>query len=143
MRILPIKPKSRYEAVEIEGDIAACAAQLSEFLGVAVRVVHHGDSPGQCDAVSVLEIPSGKFGTSVIAWPGWYVVKTPTGNVHAMNKAEFKDMFVVEKEPKYVISYADCYNNLDSVTVNESGVKARIKILKEQSSRIISISQIP
>ena len=146
MRTLTVKPKSKYEAVRVEGDLAECAKQLKEFLGVSVRVEHHGDSPGQCGAVSVLVVCAGRFGTSesdIIVWPDWYVVKTPTGGIHAMNKAEFKDMFIVEEEPEYIISYADCYNNMDSVTVNASGVKARIKRLKEQSSRIISVSKIP
>ena len=146
MNILTVKPKSKYEAVKVEGDLEECAAQLREFLGVSVRVERHGDSPGQCDAVSVLVVCAGRFGTSesdIIVWPGWYVVKTPTGGIHAMDKAEFKDMFTVEEEPGYVISYTDCYNNMDSVTVNASGVKSCIKRLKEQSSRIIAVSQIP
>ena len=146
MNILTVKPKSTYEAVQVQGDLESCAAQLREFLGVSVRVERHGDSPGQCDAVSVLVVCAGRFGTSesdIIVWPDWYVVKTPTGGIHAMDKAEFKDMFSVEEEPEYVISYADCYNNLDSVTVNASSVKERIARLKAQSLRTLSVSQIP
>ena len=146
MNVLTVKPKSKYQAMKVEGDLEECAAHLREFLGVPVRVVHHQDSPGQCDAMSVLVVCAGRFGTSesdIIVWPDWYVVKTPTGGIHAMDKEEFKDMFSVEEEPVYVISYADCYNNMDSVTVNASSVKERIARLKEQSSRIISVSKIP
>ena len=146
MNILTVKPKSKNEAVKVEGDLEECAAHLREFLGVSVRVVHHQDSPGQCDAVSVLVVCAGRFGTSesdIIVWPDWYVVKTPTGGIHAMDKAEFKDMFSVEEQSEYVIAYTDCYNNLDSVTVNASSVKERIARLKAQSLRTLSVSQIP